>query len=233
MATNPRKRQQKLERRAAKRKEHKHQAARRQQALPLERLAASAKFPVLHAWVSDNVWNEGMGWVLLSRLLPDGSVAAGVFLLDRYCLGVKDALAEILPRSTYDDKFVRKMRGQFTSQDVTPAAARKLVEDAVAYAADLGFPPHADYHKAKLVFGDIDPRECTEQFEFGKDGKPYFFAGPHDGPERCRQILGILLGKCGPGGFDYVIPLGEPERYVPQALLERQARAIGDGGVAD
>ena len=100
------------------------------------------------------------------RYLP-----VAIFLLDRYCLGIKDAFAEIVPPSVYRDKFMHKMRSQFSSHAVTPAKARKLVEDSVAYAADLGFPPQGDYHKAKILFGDVNASECTEEFEFGKDGR--------------------------------------------------------------
>src|SRR5438105_3691381 len=120
MAADPRKRQKKLERRAAKRKEKKHLIVREQSAGLGERLTAAAAAPVLHAWVTDDLWTQGMGWVLLSRQLPNGYVAVVVFLVDRYCLGVKNALAEIVSRFEYDSKFVRKMRSQFTAKDVTP-----------------------------------------------------------------------------------------------------------------
>jgi hypothetical protein len=148
-----------------------------------------------------------MGSVLLSRQLPDGRVAVAVFLLDVYCLGVKDAIAQILHRSTYESEFVRKTRSQFTVRPMSPAAVRKLVEGAVAYAADLGIAPHPDYHKAKLLFGDIDPAECAEEFTYGKDGKPFFVAGPHDTPERCQQIMSTLTHRLGQDGFTFLIPL--------------------------
>ena len=32
--------------------------------------------------------DDGLGWVLLSRQLPGGSVAVAVFLVDRYCLSI-------------------------------------------------------------------------------------------------------------------------------------------------
>ena len=151
----------------------------------------------------------------LSRQLPNGLIAFGVFLVDRYCLGVKNALADVTSQSTYDQEIARKMRSEFTSKELPPAAARKLIESAVEYARSLGFSPHTDYHKAKLIFGDIDAGQCTEGFEFGKDDKPLFIAGPHDSPERCRQIMKTLTESCGQGGFDYLIPLTDPSKIFP------------------
>jgi hypothetical protein len=130
-------------------------------------------------------------------------------------LGVKNAMAAIVSRFTYDSEVVRKMRHQFSSKDLKPADVRKLVESAVAYAESLGLYPHADYQKAKLIFGDIDASQATEEIEFGKDGKPLFIAGPHDTPERCRRIFRSLEQHCGPGGHDFIIPLADPSKILP------------------
>src|SRR4029077_20110405 len=89
-----------------------------------------------------------------------------------------------------------------------PACARKLVEGAVAYAHELGFAPHPDYQTAKVIFGDIDSSQCEEEFEYGKDGKPFFFAGPNDSPARCRQILDTLARTRGQGNFHFTMPVG-------------------------
>jgi hypothetical protein len=229
MPTDPRKRQKKLERRNAKRQEKKHHHVKEQHAGMGRRLAAAAEYPVLDSWITEDLWTEGLGWALLSRQLPDGSVAVAVFLVDRYCLGVKDAMAQIAGRYTYENEVARKMRSQFTSRDVSPATVRKLVEGAVAYAADLGFRPHADYHKAKPIFGTIDPAESTEAFEFGKDGKPLFIAGPHDTPQRCRQILAVLTHSRGPGGFDYAIPFADAGQVLPDDLAPDEPGLIGEG----
>ncbi len=185
-------------------------------------------YPIVHCRVTEDLWTQGMGQALLSRELPDGSIAVAIFLVDRYCLGVKNALARIMGRFTYESDFVRKIAGQFPMGDFAPTGARKLVEDALAYAEDLGFHPHADYHKAKPLFGTIDPAECHDQFEFGKDGKPMFIAGPHDTPERCRKIMATLLHRCGRDGFHYLIPMADPDRVLPEAMRTGQARLIGE-----
>jgi hypothetical protein len=206
MPSDPRKRQKKLERRAAKRKQKKHSVVRAQSSGLPGQLSAASKFPILHCWISRSEESEGMGTVLLSRQLPSGQVAVATFLVDRDCLGIKDAWAEVLHRTDYDEKFVRKLPSEIAMRDVPPAEARKLLEQAVEYAHGIGFQPHPDYHKAVLLFGDVDPAQSDATFEFGKDGKPLFVAGPYDSPERCRQVIAILMNHCGPGNFDYIIP---------------------------
>jgi len=39
---------------------------------------------------------------------------------------------------------------------------------------------------------------------FGKNGKPFFIAGPHDNAAR---ILKQLEKTAGPGNYDYLVPL--------------------------
>src|SRR6185369_15415262 len=105
MAGDARKRQKKQERRTAKRKKKKHQLVRQQSGGLPERLSAATRYPILHCWITTSIEDEGIGHVVLSRELPGSQVAVASFLVDRYCLGVKDAFAHILPRSVYDERF--------------------------------------------------------------------------------------------------------------------------------
>lgn len=89
----------------------------------------------------------------------------------------------------------------------TPECGRKLVEGAVEYAANFGLSPHADFLPARLIFGDIDAARCTATYEYGRDGKPCFIAGPYDGPQRCRQIVNSLHSRLGADGYHYTLPV--------------------------
>jgi hypothetical protein len=217
MPTDPRKRQRKLERRANKRKEKKHYHFTAPAGL-VQQLTASTKYPPLDTWIGADLWSQGLGWVLFSRQLPSGSIAVVVFLVDRYCLGVKDAMAAIVSRFEYESDFVGRIRSMGEVQDVSPATARMLVEQAVAYAQSLGLHPHPDYHKVKAIFGDVDASASAETFEFGKNGKPLFISGPNDTPQRCRQIISALTRTCGEGGFHFIIGGGPDTGFIEEDL---------------
>jgi len=217
VAAKEKKRQKRLERQKAKRKERQKALVKHKHRGLTERLAAAASSPILHCLVPEDLWDEGMGQVLISRELPNGYVAFAVFLLDTYCLGVKDAFGDIAPRTSYEDKLLDKMDEKFEMVEFAPAAARRLIEGAVEYAHRLGLQPHPDYRKVSPIFGDIDADACEEEFEFGRDGKPFFMAGPHDTPERCYQVLSILEHTCGRDGFHYMVPF---VNGVPDSLRE-------------
>jgi hypothetical protein len=160
--------------------------------------------PIYECIVPEELFEVGIGNILISRKMPDGNIAFSIFFLDVFCLGVKNAYFFIMPQSEYDDK-IGRIRQDADFKSFPPECIRKLVESAEAYAGDLGFNPHPDYRSARMIFGDIDAEKCPMQFEFGKDGRPLFISGPSDTQAKCMKIMETLTKSCGPGGFHYMI----------------------------
>jgi len=210
MAMDPRKRQKKLEKQRAKKKAAKRAIARRQAQGFAAQFETAANSPILHCCMREELWDKGIGEVLISRSLPNGNVAFAVFLVDVYCLGVKDAWSGIPSRLEYDETLYGKIRRQSEIVSVKPAYARKLIEGAVQYAEAIGLSPHADYRVAKLIFGEISTDSCTEQFVYGHDGKPFFISGPYDDAYRCRHIMKTMESHCGPDGYHYLLSVDDP-----------------------
>ena len=215
MATNDKRRQKKLERRNAKRKEKQRTIAQLRSRGLGERFMSAAGAPILDCLMGEEVEEFGIGQAVISRQLPSGEVAFAFFLIDRYCLGIKDAFGDIRTRGEYRELL------EETGKDVefvklSPANLRCAVEEAVEYARDLGLEPHSDYRRVKPIFGDIDPQEATEHLEFGKEGKPFFCAGPHDDLERCYRIMSMLEDRCGKNGFNYMLPIPDSDTVTPE-----------------
>ena len=173
---------------------------------PRQVMDMAVQFPVHEALVPHNLFSLGIGNVILSRRLPNRRIAVSFFLVDVSCLGVKDAFYAVCSMSEYDERRVRLNR-QSRMESRSPAYVRKLVEESIAYAGRLGIEPHRDYHEASRIFGDIDPVECSDPFEFGKDGKPYYVAGPHDSPTKSQRIIELLTARLGPEGFHLLAPV--------------------------
>jgi hypothetical protein len=158
------------------------------------------------AFRSANLFDLGCGYLVVSRFKTDGRVEAALFLLDVFCLGVKDADFQDFPSiADYQESLLDPLFPDRNSVRMTPEGARKLTEDAIRYARGLGFSPCADYKKASRVFGGITTANCDEQFVFGKDDKPYYIQGPSDSPARVEKILRALEARCGEGGYHYII----------------------------
>lgn len=212
MALDQRKRQRKVEKRKAKQRVNKGRALaqRRPDDLSVKLTRAAAAAPILHCVTIAEIWDEGIGNVLISRQVSSVQVAFVNFLVDLYCLGVKDVILHVTSPDQYRRQMYGHLEERYELQPLKPACARRLVEGSVDFAAQFGIAPHKDYRIAQLIFGDIDATACEQQFEFGQNGKPFFVAGPYDSERRCREIASKLEASCGPDGYEFVIPLGGP-----------------------
>ncbi|MBI3867051.1 MAG: hypothetical protein HY299_00845 [Verrucomicrobia bacterium] len=160
------------------------------------------------AWWPSDLFVQGIGWVILTRFKSGGRRAeTGVFLVDVYCLGAKMAVYEDGSTEGYVSRIRDHYLSEFPMTPADPCCARKLVEQAVRYAQDLGFAPHLDYKKAARVWGGIDPGQCRQVFTFGYAGKPLYRRGPNETEVKALSIVRQLERRCGQGGFDYVIQL--------------------------
>lgn len=215
MALDPRKLQKKRAKKVAKRKT----------AVTAKKAAGAGGFfgagrqitlatssPIHECLMAEELFATGMGTVIVSRSLPNGDIGASYFLLDVYCLGVKNAYFLALGRDDYEYRLSMISQNE-TLVPIHPTCARKLVEGAEAYARELGFGPHPDYQLAKRIFADIDAAACPTSFTFGKDGKPFFIVGPNDSPKKVKKILDTLTKRCGPDGFHYLVGVGEEEEF--------------------
>ncbi|HVX60123.1 MAG TPA: hypothetical protein VHC19_05975 [Pirellulales bacterium] len=207
MAVDPRKRQKKLERKKAKDKARHKALAVRQATSATHRFERAAQGRVIDAFVAGHLRDEGLGQVMLARDLGADRVGFACFLIDVYCLGVKDVFFDVVSKGEYVNSLRGKLARKYEIEQETPEFIRKLVEDSVSFARSLGLEPHADYERARVIFGDIDASACSEVFEFGRDGKPCFISGPNDTPARCTRIIRTLTENCGEDNFDVVLQM--------------------------
>jgi len=167
--------------------------------------AAAADAPIADVLVPGSLFQNGMGSIWFSRRLADGRYALSMFLIDAYCLGIKNALYAIVEPDNYARR-LEKLRDAYPDyQREHPAYARKLVEQAAAFARDLGFDPHPDCKMARIIFGGVDAAACPVKFSFGREGKPFFISGPDDTPTVQKRVMRQLERRCGAGGFDFLV----------------------------
>jgi len=209
MSTRESRRQKQLAKRKKKRKEKRSVATTNTTlTTSIRKLAKqSANLPLHDCLVPENLFSgNGLGTFVISRNMNDGNFATSVILLDVFCLGVKDAYFTILSSIEYGD-MLDQIVAQESLEPTDPACAKKLVEECVRYAEELGFKAHPDYDSARHIFGDAVASSCKENFTFGQDGKPCYIPGPNDSDSKIKRTLNTLEKTCGEGNYDYVAEL--------------------------
>jgi hypothetical protein len=163
-----------------------------------------ATSPIVACMATEDFESKGMATVTVVRKLSLGRYGLVMFLLDTFCLGVKDAFFRVADADQYEI-YRNGLAVAGGTASIEPARARKLVRDAADFGAANGFPPPADFAEFERIFGDVAPSE--ETFTFGRDGKPYYVAGPYESAQRSEYVRKMLEQRFGPGGFHFTIPL--------------------------
>lgn len=163
-----------------------------------------AKGPLDSCLVQEGLFEHGNGIVILTRESTSGRLAFASFLVDVFCLGVKDVAFRQCDESKVDE-FIDMIEEAAPLEQVDPCYARKLLRDVVAWSRTLGIEPQADYAAVELMFGDSLADSCETSFAFGQDGKPVHIPGPADTPARVRRHIEQLRARLGDDGFEIVL----------------------------
>ena len=156
--------------------------------------------PLVGCWLAEDYQEQGMSPVVVARRNPeDNRLAVAVFLCDLLCLGVKDAFFEPCLNDDQLDTILDQQSQEM--QKITYDKAREIILGAVKYADDLGIQPHPDYAEAKATIEPDKPFQYKKT-RYGKNGKPFYYAGPYD---NLYTILEKLEETVGPNNFTYVI----------------------------
>ena len=186
MANDDARRQKRLAKQKAKRTEKRIKLARQSSNDPTIQLSRADRWPIVDLFVSEHLWTSGLGYAGIARKKPDGSIVCGIFMLDVFCLGIKDVFWATRTQSQYHELF-EQMENK-PRRDISPEYLCKLVHCCADYGQSLGFPPPGDFRHVRLLLSGIDPALCDEQFEFGRNGEPLYISGMNDSPEKARAI---------------------------------------------
>lgn len=162
-------------------------------------------FPIFECLINP-LWQEvGLARILITRRQPNGKFIIGVFLVDIFCLGLKNTFcnADILS-ADYESNFKPKMYQDTIPISCNPGLAHRIIYGAIEYAKDLGFAPQKDFALSRFVLDAPSEADHSFDVEFGKDGKPFFIAGPDDDDD---YIIGKLSKRLGEGNFTFLYRL--------------------------
>ena len=208
-------REQKRARREAKRKEKRKVIKKQSQ--PRGRkamLRAALAWPVMECWVNADWENPTeLNQVIVTRRDPTtGEVYAGTYLVDRACLGVKNAnAADFIDVGEFRREMLSILGENQELIQIDFNLAAKIVKAGIEYAAQFGFHPHRDYREASILLQDADPDAVDVEVAVGgPEGKPYFIAGPYDNVEK---IAARLMQKLGPDGFNFTMPFNPDSEF--------------------
>lgn len=130
--------------------------------------------------------------VLVVRAGRGDRVTACGYLVDTFCLGVKNTLG---PRRMHRRDLPDFVGLYFVAFPASPLRAPLSLAQHVAHGAvAFGFDPHPDFAQARAFLGELrEPRAIA----FGQRGRPLYVVGPHDDPIAVMRTLKASVGSDG------------------------------------
>ena len=175
---------------------------------PLIHVRQARNYPIEGCWIRKDWKESGLAVVVLARRQPDGNFVFGNYLVDYYCLGLKNTYFNVdVPPGEFRHDYLPEMFQGTPALDISPALAHELIYGAIEYAAQFGFKPQRDFRDSQWILDPSDTHPRSGKIEFGKDGKPLFINGPYDNVDK---IVRQLTRTAGEGNFDYLAMIGPP-----------------------
>jgi hypothetical protein len=193
--------------RARKAQRRKQVVAQKRRAEVLEaslpaRVLRAAHAPIQHCFLTESVFDIGMGTLVLARGATPHHIALGSFLIDVFCLGIKDVIFESVEREVFE-MYIEATDAGSPMISVDPSYARKLLRDLAAWSQSIGFAPHRDFAAVERIFGDMSADASDTVFRFGRDGKPVYIPGPNDTAPLIQRRIAQLRKYLGDDGFGF------------------------------
>lgn len=166
-------------------------------------------------------WKEnGIAQIVVTRKRADGKFVVGVYLVDTFCMGVKEAFC----KSDFDeeqlDGLLKRIATVDNIKEIPYVEAHNIIYGAIEFAGEADIPPIKEFTLAQYVLDEDNDDIPLIEYEFGKDGKYLLVCGPN---KRDKLFVKPLKEKLG-DKFDYVVPLDEDKVNTLIDLNERNER---------
>jgi len=193
--------------RARKAQRRKQVVAQKRRAEALEaslpaRMLRAAHAPIQHCFLTESVFEIGMGTLVLARGATPHHVTLSSFLIDVFCLGIKDVMFESVESEVFE-MYMDATDAMSPVLSVDPGYARNLLRDLAAWSQSIGFAPHRDFAAVERMFGDVSADASEAVFRFGRDGKPVYIPGPNDTVLVIQRRIEQLRKYLGDDGFGF------------------------------
>ena len=159
--------------------------------------------PIVECFITPDWEDCGECNIFVARQHTNGNYTVGVYLVDTFCVGIKDADY----RFNIDDDEYTELKERFPGnfESVTYNEAHNIIFGALEYAEDLGFKPHKDFGVAQYILEEDTDDIPLIEYEFGDNGKPHLIVNSRFEANRYLPILQKAVGD------DYMLLVREED----------------------
>ena len=162
--------------------------------------------PIETCYISSDMQKYGEGHVAIIRRHPNDKFTIGMFLVDIFCLGVKDSFCRVRMDKFDYEELMEHLKNEHP-KEISYEEAHNWIYGAIAFAEEAGITPDKSFNLSKYILEEDTEDIPLIEYEFGKDGKHYLMAMNKMELSKYLPILRKNLGD----NFHYAVPEKEYE----------------------
>lgn len=140
----------------------------------------------------------GLGHIIVTRNHTGGKVSLADYLVDIYCLGVKDSFY----RLRMEDYEVEDLIDNIDAKECTYNEAHNWVYGAIVFAEEAGIEPDKSFNLTQYMLEEDTDDIPLIEFEYGKNGKHFLVAHSQ---QEANKYLPLLNKNLGDGNYNIVV----------------------------
>lgn len=157
--------------------------------------------PVYKCYVNNDWQEEGLASILVTRKHINGNLTSAFFLVDLFCVGVKDSFYHFNEEESFLEEILDHHRDiGMDLQECDYLLAHNIIYSAVDFAGQYGIKPVKEFEISEKVLAEDDDSIELMEIECGKNGRPYLILNPAD--PNSRYYFSQLRTHAGSGNFD-------------------------------
>lgn len=152
------------------------------------------KLPIGKCYINSDWQEEGLAHIIVTRNRAGGNLVFASFLVDTFCLGIKDADYAIDFTREELDKMLTHFRSYHNLEETDYDKIHNIIYGAIEFAEEGGINPVKQFGVASYILEEDTDDIPLIEYEYGKDGKHFLIIG-EDGKE--RRYLNTLFDNLG------------------------------------
>ena len=154
-------------------------------------------------YVSEDIDRAGEGHVIVSRIHTGGRVSVAFYLVDIWCVGVKDSFYRFRME---DYEFEEMMEGYRVGiRECSYDEAHNRIYGAIAFAEGAGIAPDKSFSVTKYMLEEDTDDIPLIEYEYGCKGKHTLITRSN---LEASRYLPLLKKNLGEGNYDFIIKVG-------------------------
>lgn len=153
-------------------------------------------------YLTDDLTDMKEGYVVVTRRHTGGRVSLAMFLVDVYCLGVKDSFYRLRMDPEEFEDFVESIP---RVKECTYNEAHNWVYGSIAFAEEAGIEPDKSFNLTQYMLEEDTDDIPLIEYEFGKNGKHFLMCHTNLEASKYLPLLKKNLGD----NFDFAINMDD------------------------